>query len=41
MEMEVQKKEEVINTLLDRIDGDDFTFWLDSCVSADYNIFES
>jgi len=21
--------------------GDDFTFWLDSCVSADYNIFES
>lgn len=20
--------------------GDDFTFWLDSCVSADYNIFE-
>lgn len=25
MEMEVQKKEEVINTLLDRIDGDVFT----------------
>lgn len=21
--------------------GDDFTFWLDSCVSAEYNIFES
>lgn len=21
--------------------GDDFTFWLDSCVNADYNIFES